>query len=202
MKKVKLLICDNAWAHAKSSSGDNESKYIDWIRDFDYQGDNDLVFFTDQNLFNFYNVRAKIKIGLLLEPVSVFPHSYSFVKENYQKKGFFDYIFTYDKELIELNKNIGRDLFQQYFHGGSWIKETDFAIYPKTKNCSMILSNKHQTTGHRMRWAAVENLKDKFDIFGRGTDKPLDYKLDGLKDSDIILPSRIQMLKNIILAKN
>lgn len=182
MKKVKLLICDNAWAHAKSSSGDNESKYIDWIRDFDYQGDNDLVFFTDQNLFNFYKVKSKIKIGWLIEPVSTFPYSYSFVKENYMKNGFFDYILTYDKELIKLNENLDKEFFIFYPHSGSWIDKEDFKIYKKIRDVSIIASTKSQTSGHRIRAAVIQYKGSQMDIFGRGRENELKYKLDGLKD--------------------
>jgi len=181
MKRTPLKICDSAFAHTFTSSWDNKSKYIEWVRDFDKNADNDLIFFTDQNIFNFYNYRSKIKIGWLIEPVSVNPYSYSFVRENYQKEGFFDYILTYDKELIELNKNINSDIFQFFSHGGSWIEEEDFKIYDKNKMVSIIASGKNQTKGHRLRHSSIEYYKQKLDVMGHGY-RSIESKKEGLCD--------------------
>lgn len=178
MENKKIInIVDVAFAHSTSSSLNNIPKHIEWCRTFNRDEEQDLIIFTDQCIFQKPRFKCKKSIFWLIEPVSTYPYSYSFVKENINHPDFADYILTYDKELCKLSDKV---IF--YPHSGSWIHENDFGIYPKTKMCSIILSNKKQTTGHRMRWAAVENFPDKFDIFGRGTDKPLDYKLDGLKD--------------------
>ena len=178
-KKVKLKILDQCFAHTFCSSWDNKSKYIEWNRDFDYQGDNDLVFFTDQNLFNFHKVRAKVKVGFLIEPSSTYPYSYSFVRENYMRDGFFDYILTFDKELIELNKNLEKDKFIYYAFGGSWIPEQDFKVYDKTKMVSIISSGKNQTSGHRLRHSCIQYLGKSMDVMGRGY-REIDSKKEGL----------------------
>ncbi len=176
MERKLIKICDSAFAHTFTSSWDNKSKYIEWVRNFDKNADNDVVFFTDQNLFNFHKVKSKIKIAWLIEPFSTFPYSYSFVRENHQRNDFFDYILTYDKELVKLNKKIIPIL-----HCGSWIELEDFKVYDKTKMCSIIASGKKQTKGHLKRHACVEYHGSKMDVMGHGY-RSIVSKKEGLCD--------------------
>ncbi len=171
MNKTIIKIYDHAFAHAKSSSGDNEPKYIQWYRGNDYYK---ISFFTDINLFDVDESDSKIKIGWLMEPKQTFLHSYDFIKVNYNK---FDKILTYDKDLLSLNK----DKFVFYPYGGSWIKEEDFKVYDKSKMCSIISSGKNNTDGHKLRHAVVKHYKDKIDVMGYGY-RSIASKKEGLCD--------------------
>lgn len=181
MERTKLLIVDQAFAHSTSSSLDNIPKHIEWCRDFNKDKEQDLIIFTDQSIFQKPNFKCKKSIFWLIEPVSTFPYSYSFVKENYNHPDFADYVLTYDKELIKLNENLEKDKFIWYAHSGSWIPEEDFKVYPKTKMCSIISSGKNQTSGHRLRHSCIEYHGKSMDVMGRGY-KPFEHKINGLKD--------------------
>ena len=65
--------------------------------------------------------------------------------------------------------------------GCCWIKPEDQKIYNKTKNISIISSNKKQTIGHNLRHEVIGKLKEKMDVYGRGYN-PIDYKLTGLEN--------------------
>jgi len=168
--KIIVKIYDHSFADVKSSSYTNEPKYIQWYRGNDYH---EISFFTDMDLFKVDESDSKIKIAWLIEPKSIFPQSYDFVKVNYNK---FDKILTYDKDLLALNNK-----FVFYPHGGSWIKEEDFKVYGKSKMCSIISSAKNQTEGQRLRHAVVKSYKDQIEVMGHGY-RSIDSKKEGLCD--------------------
>lgn len=175
MNSKKLIkIADRNFSHAKYSSDYQESKYIDWTRDLNIEGD--VVFMTDNSLPMVDNIISKVKVGWLMEPRAIFPRNYEWMKSNFDK---FDIVLTYDKELINLS-----DKAHFSPHCGCWINPIDQMIYDKTKLVSIIASNKRQTVGHRFRHSAIKICKDNnfpLDIFGRGY-TPVDYKLTALKD--------------------
>lgn len=178
MEKKLINIVDVAFAHSTSSSLNNIPKHIEWCRTFNRDEEQDLIIFTDQCIFQKPRFKCKKSIFWLIEPVSVYPYSYSFVKENINHPDFADYILTYDKELCKLS-----DKVIWVPHCGSWIDQEDFKIYPKSKMCSIIASTKSATSGQRMRQAVIDYFgKDKMDVFGRGRDKPIESKKEGLCD--------------------
>jgi len=65
--------------------------------------------------------------------------------------------------------------------GGCWIKPEDQRVYNKTKNISIIASNKNYTTGHKFRQDVIKQFSDKMDVYGIGHNF-INYKLDGLRD--------------------
>lgn len=172
LRKTKII--DTNFAHARYSTDYQISKYIDWER-FGPLTDNDIVFITDNSMLNVDKIVGK-KIGLLMEPKSINPQIYEWVKANHNK---FNTIFTYDKELLEISDNI-----KFYPHCGCWIEPKDQSIHKKTKLASIIASNKNQTNGHRLRHESIALARANqipLDVFGRGY-TPVDYKLTALKD--------------------
>jgi len=169
---TEIKLIDSAFAHATSfGNGDLKIKpnTFDWYRGNEPR---DICFFTDSQLSqiaNQSNPYCKVNVAWLLEPPSVSPSSYEWIKQNYN---FFDYVLTYNKELLSIDKR-----FVWYPHGGCWIEPQDFRVYPKSSNVSIIASNKSFTEGHRLRHESIALYKDKIDLVCGGGYQPFGYKL-------------------------
>lgn len=173
---IEIKIKDNCFSHAKLfGNGDLKlsSKYFNWYRGNE---EKEICFFTDMSLTevnNFNKPRSKINVAWLLEPPSISPQIYQWIKQNYS---FFDYVLTYNKELISIDKK-----FKWYPHGGCWLKPEDYGIFNKVSKISIIASNKTQTIGHKLRHEVISTFKDKIDLVcGRGY-YPFEYKIEALK---------------------
>jgi len=143
-----------------------------------------ILLVTDENLFNlqFQNIKCRHKFGLLVEPRSIKPHVYETLKNNYKKLTFYKKIFTHSQELIDIS-----ELFELVpFLAGSWILKEDFRIYKKTKNISIVASEKCNTIGHKLRHDIVANFKNDLDAFGPGY---IDLKKDYV---DITAPCNLK----------
>tara|TARA_R110000803_G_scaffold49030_1_gene101959 strand:+ start:1517 stop:2347 length:831 start_codon:yes stop_codon:yes gene_type:complete len=172
--KKDVKIIDNNFAHAVYSSDYQESKYINWVRDSP-PNSKELIFITDNSLMNSHMYNGR-KIGWLMEPKSIHPQIYQWIKDNHNS---FEYIITYDKELIEISENI---IF--YPHSGCWINPKDHKLYDKTKLLSIIASDKRMTAGHKLRHNIINNIKGheiSLDVYGRRYN-PVGYKLEALKE--------------------
>ena len=175
MDKPKIRIADSVFAHGTSlGSGDLKiyPTYFDWYRGPD--NINDLIILTDSHLHLVDNYSEKIKIAWLLEPPSISPHTYQYVRENATK---FTHILTHQLSVLATVPNA-----ISYVFGGCWILEQDRQIYPKTKNVSIIASAKTITPGHVLRHEVIADYAKAIQgIYGRGYQK-VDYKLEALKD--------------------
>lgn len=165
-----IRIFDSNFAHAKYSTDFQESKYIIWDRLKSFSED-EVVFYTDNFLKN--NNRLKNSYAWLLEPNSISPNTYEYIKNNYHK---FEKILTYDKDLLDINEK-----FIFFPHGGCWIQPEKQKIYEKNKLLSIISSNKKITKGHKLRHEVINKFGNLMSIYGRGYN-PIKYKLEGLKD--------------------
>ena len=174
MNKKRVKIVDDTFKYRKGTMSFHESEFIqfDKVKNNDT---NDLLFITDFALRNVDKYNG-VKIGMLAEPKAINPAIYQFINFNHDK---FYKVFTFDKELIENCDNV-----EFYPHGGCWINTEDHKIHQKTKLLSFIISNKIQTSGHRLRHSIVKVLNENninFSIYGR-TINNIDYKLTALKD--------------------
>lgn len=132
---------------------------------------NEAIVFTDMVLRNTNNNNKNY--AWLIEPVDIAPNNYELIKSI---EGNFLKIFTHEKTLLDLG-----DKYEFVPFGCSWIKPEDQILYSKSKNISIIASNKKQTYGHILRHNVINSFDSDIDVFGRGWN-PLEYKLDGLKD--------------------
>lgn len=170
MDKIKLI--DSSFSHSILGycSDFQSSNNFKWERN-NINFNEDIVVYTDGRLFE---SKDKDKsIGWLIEPIEIYSGSYDYVKNNKEK---FKTIFTYEKDLL----NIGSP-FEFYPFGGCWIQPENQKIYDKSKNISIISSNKKQTTGHKLRHDVISKYSNFLDIYGRGY-SPIEYKIEGLKD--------------------
>lgn len=168
MNKIKII--DHMFAHAKYSTDFQESEYIDWDRTPILPTD-DVIFYTDYSLDQ---VRQnKTTYAWLLESPDITAQSYKWISVNNNN---FTNVLTHNKELLDRGEN-----FIFCPTGGCWIKLEDQKIYEKSKIVSTIASAKRITHGHMLRHQAIQQFRNKIDVYGRGYN-PIDYKLEGLKD--------------------
>ena len=79
-------------------------------------------------------------------------------------------VFTCDSELISVAPD-----FYHYNPNGSnlpWVDETEYGIYAKTRDISMVCSNSSKTYGHALRLEVAGELKDRIDLFGGAHGSP------------------------------
>jgi len=143
--------------------------------DVDWQNNKsgDITVFTDFCLETVDNCNSKIKVAWLIEPPEVAKFAYDYIKVNWSK---FDYIVTYIRDLVVIDKK-----FHFYPWGSKWIDEDDWKVYEKSKQLSIIASDKNFTNGHFLRHESVRRFGDRMDVMGKGY-TPIDNKIIGLKD--------------------
>ena len=167
MKKIKIY--DNNFSHAKYMTDFQECNFFEWTRGDDQS--EEIVFVSDNFLTEADNIHGK-KYAILIEPPSISPDIYKQIK-NVSKK--FEKVLTYDKSLIDTGEN-----YTFYPHGGCWIAPEDQKIYKKTKNISIISSDKDVTEGHKLRHEIISKAKN-IDVYGR-IYNPVKYKKEALQD--------------------
>ena len=201
---IEVNIIDNNFTHTEGLVGyitcsdvlkPTKIKWLNGLKE--YSG---ITVYTD----NFINsplveeVKSDKKIFWLIEPPAVNPSGYDRIKEVEDK---FDYILTYDTELLKRG-----DKYIKYVVGQSRVSEEESGVHPKTKLVSMIASNKSMTNGHKFRHEIVRNLhpKHNFDMWGSGY-RYFKTKNDPLKDyyfSISVMNSKVDNFFTEVLVDN
>ena len=153
-----------------------------------------ITVFVDGDMYSpvVDDVRSRFKIGWLHEGKALHPENYERIWGVVQK---FDAVMTHDAALLTsvptfrglqlLDPVLAgftavRNPFIKTIRGGSWVLPEAWGMYPKSKNVSMILSDKTQLEGHKLRHAiAAAGLP--IDLYGPsytpiGYDKSIAYK--------------------------
>tara|TARA_Y100000592_G_scaffold781_1_gene1260 strand:+ start:12155 stop:13915 length:1761 start_codon:yes stop_codon:yes gene_type:complete len=144
-----------------------------------YHQDCGITLFTDNYLNQdiISSVDSKIKVGWILEPPVIHPWPYNNV-DSYINE--LDYLFTFSDELSEkYEKAI------TFPWCSIRLNRDDWGVHEKTKQVSMIASNKTHATGHKLRHRVAKELSDKFniDLWGGGYNFfPQHGKILALKD--------------------
>lgn len=123
---------------------------------------NDIVIYTNRNFHEYYSY-AKLNIALLMESIEMDKNYYNYILHNSNK---YDIIYTWSKELLDL----GRSNIYMNLCGTTWLHENYRQIYDKTKLCSIIVSEKKELTGHKLRHNITDfiiNNKLDIDLYGR-----------------------------------
>lgn len=70
-----------------------------------------------------------------------------------------------------------------FIYGSTWISDEERRVYPKSRNISIIASDKRAAGGHILRHSVIETYASKYsiDIYGRGYN-PVDRKVEALRD--------------------
>lgn len=171
---IHMNLFGGGFQHAPSSTLNKKSKYIAW----DYNSTkNDITFFVDDHIaHSIYEKNSKYEYGWLLESKFITPKIIDFCMNNVSLlKNKYIKIFTHNKDLLGLDDS----LFTFCPANGTWID--DLYIRNKTKNISMIASNKVLTDGHKARLEIAKKYNSKLDLYGRGF-KEINKKEEGLED--------------------
>lgn len=99
-------------------------------------------------------------IALLIEPRSIQPNVYEWMEQNYHK---FKYVFTHDSKLLRMCDNAKLILW-----GGGCGGISEYPLVEKTKNISLVSSNKTMCELHQARIELARALKDNpyVDVMG------------------------------------
>jgi hypothetical protein len=132
-----------------------------------------ITLFTERHLHQAPLVDSKIKVAWLIESPGVHPWAVDVLN---QYEGYYDLILTSQEDLLKRGPK-----YKKVTVGSCRIKpENRSPIQNKTKNCSLIASNKKQLEGHRLRHEVVSTLSG-FDVWGSGY-KYFDEKEEALQD--------------------
>lgn len=177
--KMTLNLIDNTFLHLDKPNGRYSSVHqkiaskVNFVRNVqDFDG---VTLFTDLrlNAETINNIKSKYKIGWLIEPKAVYSLCYDNI-ENYIDH--LDLIITHNKDIA----NRYPDKARITISGGTWIKTCNYGIYPKSKNISMIYSDKQWLEGHRLRHE-VAKVVTGVDLYG-GAVRYIHSKEAGLVD--------------------
>ena len=183
-KMEVFFISDRDFAHAPNS---NNSRYIIWDR---YNYGLKTHFYSHDEMFRIVG-KPERKFGLLFEPKVIKPQSYQRVLQNkdYIEKNF-DAVFTFDAQVLSTLKNAkftpvcadvwyGKNVEGLMFDGAKNRFSNDGSVKNnvvlednykrKTKNISMICSQKEMCEGHRRRKKLAFKVKNEklADTFGK-----------------------------------
>ena len=155
---MKLRLYDSAFDGVFSASLGGENKYekptsIEWLRDG--PPTNPSVF-TDAHIKDAPDIPGR-KIAWILEPYELRQDPYV---EAMRLEKHFDYVLTHDRYFAN------RPGWELYRYGGSWINPSEWGMHSKTKEVSIIASQKNTTEGHNLRRRIADNFP--LDVFGRG----------------------------------
>jgi len=179
MNKTKFNLFGNNFTYTGGgnkgySSHGKESKHIEWV----FDGGGKANFYIDDNIGFAFDHKTDLSKYAWVSETKTFPNQkrlVSDIKNNIEKYlDTFDTIFTYERELIDINPERIK-----FLRGGYVIKNPK--IYKKTKMISMISSNKNFCSGHSKRLEWVDRIGDKVDLYGRGFNE-IEYKEEGLCD--------------------
>lgn len=153
MAKKVVTICDHLFLeHTKSASigGGNIGvgpTHFEW----QYADAQTARFVTDSDI---KHARGKGQVAWLLEPHLLHPENYDIAV--FRRNEF-------DAVLVHSNPNL--NMAKWYPFGGSWIPFERWGMYSKTKDVSILLSEKNTLEGHRLRHQVVEKIGDRIDVF-------------------------------------
>lgn len=139
------------------------SKIKIWVDAFETHGENSILNVED----------VKVKIAILLEPLSLCPDNYETVL---QYKDYFDLIYsTYPTYGDNTSKF-------KYLPGGarSFIRPEERKIYVKEKNICSIVSKKQFLNGHKVRHTLKNYIQNINPTWVDYINPPMDRKVEGL----------------------
>jgi hypothetical protein len=167
---LKLNLRDKNFFPDHYSARAGVCELLQWDRDCTQEG---IVVFSDIFLRSTAIDHKGPKIAWLLEPIEIAPGIYEWIKHNHHM---FEQVWTHDQEILDFIPN-GRWVPM----AGTWVQREERKIYPKSRLCSFIASDKNMTTGHKLRHRVRSILADDIDKYGKGWNY-LHNKTDGLKD--------------------
>jgi len=142
--------------------------------------DGDVHIFEERILHEHVKYDGKIKIALLGEVPTVYAYAkqfdpnntwvnpYDWIKDNYQH---FDYVMS---PFLSVKDIVGENKFQWACIQCSHIRRSDWGMYKKEKNLSIVASSKQWLDGHKMRHKVIQRYSQYMDIYGNGYNTIID----------------------------
>lgn len=151
-----------------------EERENGWVRLHTAPFDCETGVFTDRRLSDVSESAHPVNIAWLLES----PELMKKHRRTLRDVGhLYDKILTFDEGVLS---QFGQTVFCPM--GGSWVAEDEWAVYPKSRNLSVICSKQNYLTGHKLRFKAVKCFGSAIEgLYGKAF-TPIGKKLDGLKD--------------------
>lgn len=148
---ITLRLRDSCFPFAASASASDDTlemrpRLLQWDRN---APPTVPTVYTDHHLEAALYEHAPIKIAWLIEPPSINPHSYAFVREH---RSAFDHVLSHQRAFCHDTGG------HWYAFGGTRIAPSDWGIPYKTQDVVIIASEKTQTEGHRLRHEAIRRF--------------------------------------------
>jgi len=163
--KIIVKLKDRNCSHEPYFFTDSDN--IHYIRNLTPNGNGDLkvdigdiVIYTNHFQKN-VDQKAKKNIALMMEGPEINRKYYDYISNNNNK---FDIVLTFDKTLLDRGENYKLNLY-----GTCWLHDSYIKIWSKSKICSMITSNKTETSGHKFRHVITNYITQQnvnIDIYG------------------------------------
>ena len=172
---IKTNLIDSSFdTPSFSMAGDNQSetpRFIQWDRTVSQDGP---IFFTDKHILDVTDFAGdpRKKVALLIEPPSLNVNHYV---DAFALRLNFDAILTFNVKFWELDP----EKILYFPVGGSWIAPELWGLWGKTKNLSIITSQKHGAPGHQMRHWIASTYGERMDRWGRDY-RPMTSKASAL----------------------
>ena len=176
----KLACIGEPFYHEHSSCSDLTPTLFRWSRDLE---NCDTVVTIDSGIVGMFESEEipENRFAWLCESPVVIENVYDMIRENHEVLlDYYTAIFTCDKDLADKHERI------HLIQSGSnlpWIKDGE--VYNKSKDISIVASNKNFTVGQKKRHELIENHRDSFDVIGSINGERvggLFDKLEGYKD--------------------
>ncbi len=164
----------STFSHDLYSTVNQICPYFEW--DF-FSKENPISFYIDGDVVKGIHEKKDNRLKFLwtLESPYFNNNVFEFIKLNLNEVlDTFEMIFTYNENLLSLHNK-----FKWVPAMGTWIKEPK--IHKKTKNVSMIVSNKTFTQEQRRRLEFAKTNQSKIDMFGLAFNK-IKSKEEGLNE--------------------
>jgi hypothetical protein len=170
---LTINLFDSNFPQQSCSVSGKTAQRVQYVRNqMEWSG---ITLFVDQQMFSpmVDEVKSSYKIGWLQEGKELRPHHYEMSKQVREK---FDFILTYDSDLMDFDSS----KYRFAPRGGVWAPKGEWGMHEKTKHVSMILSEKYQTSGHKLRHE-IADAGLNIDIYGAkgteiGSNKAIAYK--------------------------
>ncbi len=174
---ITFGLKDSLYGHAAAANNGNlgiAPKHLIFDRG---HGPHKVSFYTDLDLDKVSDdTSSELKVAWLIESPEVHKDAYHKIQDP-ALYTLFDLVLTCDKTLLELDS---RFTFTPV--GGCWIPEPNRQLFTKTKDLSIIASNKTDLEGQRLRQEIIEKFSTQINgVFGRGYNE-IDDKTDGLRN--------------------
>lgn len=178
-------LVDRAFVGDTSITAGQPNQLVYWDRPKDTLRDDVPTFFTNECIFWEHNVPQAQAYGILFESYGIMPGIFKAASKNHAYlKLKYKHIFTYSDRLLSLD----RDLFKFAPAYGIQIGGTHaggkIEIAPKTKNVSMVASNKNWTPLQQWRVAIADLLNKEYsdvvDTYGASVGRNIKFVEEGL----------------------